>query len=202
MRGFFEVAVLLMMLSVVSGCGFEPVHGKVQRDARSNQMESISIQTDGSHVGQILKAEIQDQVNPAGIRSEKPFVMNITITEAELSLFINLDGTSSRGDMQYNSHYTLIRVKDGVVVDSGNVSRISSYNISENADYATFVSREDARKRGILEMAQDYKLRIANLVDKLNKPIVPHSATAPEAKEPVAEMIRIPNTYEARPTGF
>lgn len=192
--------ILLVVLSAITGCGFEPLHGRNERAARVNQMESVLIVTDNTRQGQLLKAEIQDQVNPTGMRAEKPFMMKITVTEVEAPVFINIDGTSSRGDMQYSSIYVLTRISDGKVIDSGSISRISSYNISENADYATFVSREDARKRGILELAQDYKLRMATLLPTLNTPL---KAAPAESVEPAAApIIRLQDNHEDRTTGF
>lgn len=190
---------LMVVAVVLASCGFEPVHGRKERSERVSQIESVQIVTDNSRRGQLLKAEIEDAINPGGIHAEKPFVLTIAVNETEISLFINPDGTSSRGDMQYSSTYRLTRKFDGKLIDSGAATRVSSYNISETADYATYVSREDARRRGIKELAQDYKLRLANLVPKLNDP----SATpAAPVAVPVAPIIRSQDNHEARTTGF
>jgi LPS-assembly lipoprotein len=194
-----KLAAALTTLCVVSGCGFEPLHGRAQRAERASQIESVQIETDSTRPGQMLKAEIEDQINPEALRAEKLFLMSIRVAEVEVSLFINVDGTSSRGDMQYNSTYTLTRKADGKLIDRGKISRVSSYNISENADYATYVAREDARRRGVLELAQDYKLRLANLVGTLNNP---NAASVPITEEAPAPIIRPQDTHENRTTRF
>ena len=190
------------VLCMLSACGFHPIHSREERAQWNTNLESVEIVTRSTSGGQIsttsgaiisssgterlaqlLKAEIRDQVNPDSAHAEKLYVFTITVSESEVALFINPDGTSSRGDMQYTSDYTLTRKLDGKVIDRGTITRVSSYSVSQTADYGTYVSREDARKRGILELAQDYKLRLANLLPKLNDP------NAPEAKPAVTPVL-------------
>lgn len=191
--------MLMAVLPLLASCGFKPVHSREQRVQQETQIESVQIVTDNSRYGQLLKAEIEDQVNPDAIHAEKPFVMTIHYKLTEISLFINPDGTSSRGDMQFSSDYAVTRKIDGKIIDTGAITRVSSYNISETADYATYVSREDASRRGVLELAQDYKLRLANLVPKLNNPT---AGPAPKTEEEPAAIIYPQDNHESRATGF
>lgn len=193
--------VLVGCLLLLAACGFEPLHGEQARGARSQQLESVQILTDTSRAGQLLKAEIEDQVNPTALRAEKPYLLTISVSERELSLFINLDGTSSRGDMQYVSTYTLTQKRDGKVLDQGELMRVSSYNISENADYATFVSREDARRRGIIELARAYQLRLANLLPRFNDEIPVSAPVVPETPAPLLRPLDNHN-HETNRSGF
>lgn len=132
-------------------------------------MAGVLVQVDNSRLGQLLKAEIERGVNPDFERAEKLYALDIALKERNLYLFINPDGTAGRGDVQFESTYALTRRVDGKVLKSGRLRRVASYNISETADYATYVSQEDARKRGIIELANDYKLRLANLMEGLDE---------------------------------
>jgi hypothetical protein len=208
----------LIALCAMSACGFHPIHSREQREEWATNLDSVQIITQAANTGtvvtasgltinssgsqrlpELLKAEIQDQVNPESTHSEKLFVITITVSESEIALFINPDGTSSRGDMQYISSYQVARKLDGKVLDRGTITRISSYNISQNADYGTYVSREDARKRGILELAQDYKLRLANLLPKLNNPNTPEAK--PELQQNLPQIHPQNGIYETSPSG-
>ncbi len=194
------LAMVVALLPLLSACGFKPLHSQEQRALRDVQVESVQIITDNTRYGQLLKAEIQDQVNPDAIHAEKPFTMTIKFKLTEISLFINPDGTSSRGDMMFSSDYVVARKFDGKIIDTGTITRVSSYNISETADYGTYVSREDATRRGVLELAQDYKLRLANLVGKLNNP---NAVPAPKLEqEDAVPLIRAQDTHENRTSGF
>jgi hypothetical protein len=159
---------LIAALLTLAACGFQPLYGREFKARQDLDLSAIRVSVDHTRYGQLLKAEIEGGINPDYERAEKLYELSVSLTSYETYLFVNSDGTSSRGDIDYRSTYTLRRILDGKVIQSGTINRVSSYNMSETADYASYVSEEDARKRGILEMAQDYKLRLANLLAKLN----------------------------------
>ena len=113
---------------------------------------------------------------------------------------MNPDGTASRGDKVYDSSYTISSLADGKRIATGSIQRTSSYNTSPNADYASYVSIEDARKRGILELAQDYKFRLAALLPTLNDPeAIAPEPTLPDKTLPVLQPIK---GYETLRSGY
>ena len=165
---------------LLTACGFQPLHSREYREQTTADVSAIAIVVDTSRRGQLLEAEIERGINPESRSAEKPYALAITLTEREIPLFINPDGTSSRGDIEYISRYRLTRKADGAVMQEGTINRVSSYNTSESADYASYVSIEDARTRGIIELAQAYKLRLANLLPALSGRIpLPDSTTPP-----------------------
>ena len=169
---------LTAALFLLTSCGFEPVHAK--RYGASQQtiagLESVAIEVHGTRGGGennrrvigLLEAELNDQFNPDYIRAPKRYVLKVFITETVTSVFINPDGTSSRNDVSLASTFSLTPIDGQKPVRSGSISRVSSYNVSERADYATYVAEEDARKRGVVELARAYKLRIANVLGTLD----------------------------------
>lgn len=164
MRLFLLFALLLPL----AACGFRPVHGRDYRARQELDLSAVAIEVDTSRYGQLLKAEIQDGINPDFERAEKLYKLKISLAAREIYLFVNPDGTSSRGDIEFRSEYALTRLVDGKILQSGKITRVSSYNMSEQADYATYVSTEDAKRRGITELAQDYRLRLSNLMAQYN----------------------------------
>jgi LPS-assembly lipoprotein len=187
----------LAALVLLAGCGFKPQYAKDSTTAAAVDLSSVAVTVIGSTItanapstisrrsSELLKAEIEDQTNPRGTQGQKQFLLSINYTEQDTSLFVNPDGTSSRGDLQYASSYTLTRMSDGKVIASGNIQRSSSYSASPTADYASYVSVEDARKKGMLALAQDYKLRLATLLPTLN-------STNGTSIAPVMESPRMP----------
>lgn len=164
--------IILTCLALLSlaACGFEPVHGKASTQRIVAQggvdLSAIIVSVDRTRLGQLLKAEISDRIHPRLSNAPKRYRLSITLEESELSRFINPDGTPSRGDFVYNSSYSLIDLVSKKQVATGTLERISSYNISDSADYATFVTQEDARKRGVIALAQGYALRLSNIEPK------------------------------------
>lgn len=161
-------ALLLAALLALAACGFRPVHGRDYQAEQETNLSSVSVQVDNTRLGQLLKAEIESGLNPDYERAEKLYTLSITLIENDLYLFVNPDGTAGRGDVVFSSSYQLVRNLDHKVLKTGSIRRVSSYNISETADYATYVSEDDARRRGVIELAQDYKLRMSNLMQGLN----------------------------------
>lgn len=185
---------------LTSACGFHPVYSKDYQQSLAVNLSQVAIVTDSSRVGQLLKAEISDQVNPSRAYDPVQYRMHIRLTELDIPLFINRDGTSGRGDLRYSSVYDLTRLADGKLVAHGTIERVASYNSSQNADYASFVSLEDARIRAVTELAQDYKLRLANLLPTLNDPAAVEVKRPSEA--PPSLIPRPNDIHETRTKGF
>ena len=201
---------ILTSMLILSACGFEPLHGQAYRETLTVDLSSVRVNVAGSSIAptsksvlprryaELLKAQIEDKANPRNVPSEKRYMLDISFTENDLALFVNPDGTASRGDLNYASTYSLKRLSDGKIVASGSILRISSYNSSPTADFASYVSIEDARKRGINELAEDYTLRLATLLPTLNMP--DGTALEPTPKAPIPELQPV-RTYETIRSG-
>ena len=165
-----KLPILLFALVALSACGFEPLHGRsYQERTITGELAAIKVDTPSGILGELLRAEIEDGVNPEYQNVQPRYRLQVELTEQDVPLFINIDGTANRGEIRYLSNYTLVRLSDNTILNQGKISRVSSYNSSQTADYAAFVSKEDAKKRAILELAQDYKLRLANLSARINE---------------------------------
>lgn len=196
-----NILALATTLLILCACGFKALHGQEYQESLAVDLSSFSITVDGGSIAvnatsllsarysELLKAEILDKTNPLNTTHEKQFKLEITFTENDVPLFVNPDGTASRGDLVYNSTYRITRLADATLVASGTLNRTSSYNSSPTADYASYVSIQDARRRGIVELAQDYKFRLAALLPTLNDP----EASAIEKKP---SYISAPNSYQ------
>lgn len=189
--------LLLLTLLLLPACGFKPLHSKEYRAQLPVNLAAVAIEVDTSRRGQLLESEIREGVNPDFTQSEKLYTLRIKLAEREIPLFINPDGTSSRGDIEYNSRYTLTRRVDNAVLHEGIINRVSSFNTSETADYASYVSEEDARTRGITELAQAYKLRLGNLLPGLSGQAPLPASTQPS--ESPLEQTNLPSRLRALP---
>ena len=159
----------LLPLLVLSACGFRPVYGtqyQQERAVGSASLAQIKVVSDNSRAGQLLKAEIEDRLNPQNIPAEKRYTLRLGVAEYNIPLFVAPDGTFGRGNIQYSVDYVLTRDADGATINQGGLSRVSSYAASEtNAIYASYVAQQDAKKRGVIEMASDVAMRMGNALD-------------------------------------
>ncbi len=163
-------AAMVCVLLFVSACGFRPVYGEAyqaERGAVSARLAEVAVSTGTTRSEQLLKAEVEDRLNPDNVAAEKRFMLVVSVGEVNIPLFVAPDGTYGRGNLQYTLTYSLRNSTDGSVVDTGSLTRVSSYAASEtNAIYASYVAQEDARKRGVIELSKDIVTRVANILDK------------------------------------
>lgn len=187
---------LLITLILLTGCGFKPLYGKSTNAGISKALlAGISVDpvttTDG-RMGQQLKIELEDHLNPGGVVPGNPaYRLKVTLAETNSAIGVAPDGTISRYNVYLNSTYILLRNSDGRQVTTGSVSDVNSYNNVTNAYYSTYISQEDAIKRGVTELAELYRVRMAAYLSQNegNPPIQDTTAPAP-APVPLQNVIQ------------
>ncbi len=162
----------LLLVFSMTACGFHPVYGSrsvTQSTPAAQQfLASVAVSTDTARLSQLFKAELVDRLNPTHLPVNKRYKLDATIAEMNIPLFVAADGTYGRGNLQYTLTYTLIRIQDNRPLKTGTITRVSSYAASEtNAIYASYVAQEDARNRGVVELATDMALTLSNLMERI-----------------------------------
>lgn len=151
-----STALLLLLLAA---CGFQPLYGD-QDSADAKWLASVEVTQDKDRLSQVLGIAIEDALNPKGMRVAPQFRLAPKIQTAEYPVATNLDGSVSRFVVDVQSNYTLTRLVDKKQVDMGKLQRTASYNVSDNDDFATFMAKQDAQKRVMLELAELYRLKL------------------------------------------
>ena len=181
----------LLLCALLSACGFRPVYGEqyqAERAAATASMGQIEVSTDTTRLGQLLNAELIDRLNPTNAAHDKLYRLTVALTEVNVPLFVAPDGTYGRGNIQFSANYSLARIADNTEVDSGSITRVSSYSASEqNAIYASYVAQQDARKRGVVELANDLALRMGN---RLNDASLSSTEGREKALDPAEVQMR------------
>lgn len=157
----------------LAGCGFEPIYAKHDDNNPGvrEHLESVAIDTPPGRQGELLYAELKDHFNPESDPSGADYTLKAGLETHYQPFIIESDGTAARYNILIKSPFTLVRNLDGKAIQSGTISRQVSYNVSESDDYATFVTQNDTLRRGIVELAEDYKMRVsAALKHEQSKP--------------------------------
>lgn len=155
----------LSIALLVAACGFQPLYGD-HRAADAQWLASIEVEHSKERLNQLLAIAIEDAVNPKGMRVAPQFRLEPTVEMQEYPFATNLDGSVSRFVVDVKSNYQLIRLVDSKVVDSGMLHRTTSFNVSDNDDYATFIASEDARERAMKEIAEQYRFKLRGYFDR------------------------------------
>jgi LPS-assembly lipoprotein len=195
-------SVLLGVL-LLTGCGFKPLYGaRSQNTQTAALLDGVKIDyvsVSKERMGQQLKIILEDRLNPGGAVPANPkYRLKVDLKETISAIGVAQDGTVSRYNLYLNSAYTLYRIADGQQMTSGSISNVSSYNNVTNAYFSTYISKEDAIKRGITELSEMYRARLsAYLAQNGGNPPVEGDVVKPEAP-PLQNVLepRLRNNYQ------
>lgn len=166
MRRRTPMILLTLALLVCSGCGFTPLYGA--RDSAgipvgARQVQSIALDPIPGRGGQILRNALEDALHLGGREEAAHYRLNVTFEIKKIPVIIQDDASISRYNMLLVSRYRLMRAADEAVIDSGEIKRMGSYNVSD-ADFSSYTAEQDTIKRNILELAEEYRLRLSALL--------------------------------------
>ena len=151
------------VLGWLSACGFQPMYG--DQPQASALSAGIRISAPNDAIGEEFKHKLEDRLNPRGVVPPNPaYDLQVSLTYGASGIGVARDGTVSRYNVMLSSQYTLTRLADKHVVKTGNVQHVGSYNNLSNAYFSTYVSERDAIKRGVVELAELYRQRMAAIL--------------------------------------
>ncbi len=148
---------------LVGGCWLKPLYGPngVDNVPVQNELAAIEVRTSNNELAHILRNQLIDDLNPAGISSvADDFTLDINTRETSNALLIQLDDTISRFDLTVAAEYTLRRRSDDRIVFRSAVRRVASYNVIDDT-YATLVARRDAQRRASAEVSRAIRTSLA-----------------------------------------
>lgn len=198
----------LSSLLLLAACGFQPLYGKQEPASRAlvSGIKIDQVTAPDRRTAQLFRINLEDQINPEG--TQKPiYRLSAGLSISEAAIGTARDGTVSRYNIYLTSAYTLTRISDHKLMTAGELRHASSYNNITNEYYSTYVSKEDAIKRGLMELSQLYRQRLGAYVtenggnpsmQKAPPPTVPlPSISAPSEQNqliPSDESQRFPTT--------
>ncbi len=156
------VLLLLLGLAGLAGCGFRPVYAPPGSDeaVSAEQLAAVRIEPLRDRTGQQLHNFLRDELNPDGQPINPLYSLQVDVKRRTQKLAFREDETATRANIILNSSFVLRDVEDDRVLYSGRVNSILSYNIL-NEPYPTLVSEQETLRRGLQELSQNIKLRLA-----------------------------------------
>lgn len=184
----------ILMLFLVAACGFKPVYGTASGISEASPMRAgIKIVAAGAGIASSANnVSVDESANRAIIRqftqnmedivgdSDVPtYQLEVALSQSLNGLGVARDGTASRYNLTINSNYKLVRLADNKLVDSGAISNVTSYNNPNNKYFSTYISEQDARKRGVKELSEMYRQRLISFSEKIHPPVSSSSSASP-----------------------
>ena len=150
----------LVLVALVAGCGFQPLHERGTAGAPA-ALAAIRIDNIAERRGQKLRNLLLDRLNPRGAARRPLYVLSIGLSESKGDFGVRKDAVATRAFLTVTASFSLARAgaPDGGRV-TGSTSSTNFYNIVES-EFATLAAEEDARDRALRVIADEIRLRIA-----------------------------------------
>jgi hypothetical protein len=184
----FRNKLWCVLCLLTTACGFTPVYGTAPSASCANSpifaginitasdgaiTTSDTIINNNSHAPSVtrqFKENLEDLLAPMNNGKPPAYHLEVIISQTTSAIGISRDGTASRFNLNINSSYKLTNKSGDKLLDTGKISSITSYNNPSNQYFSTYISEQDARKRGIMELAQLYRLRLSVISENSTPP--------------------------------
>jgi LPS-assembly lipoprotein len=157
-------ALAAVVLTLALGaCGFRPLYGTSSGPEESAVMERLAAVDVGiiaDRSGQMLRNELHDLLNPGRLSVPETYRLEAIVDEDEQDVALESSGFATRTAVRLTARYQLIDSKSGRTLMSSKTRVVSTFNIISNK-YSTVVAGESARARGIRQIAQEIRQRLA-----------------------------------------
>ena len=155
--------VACLLLLALAACGFRPLYSDIGRSVETTPNERLAmtrIQPLQGREGQQLHNLLRDRVNPAGQPHDPAYLLEVRLDSRIDELGIRKDETATRANLILRADFLLRDRGSKKIVLRGRAQAVNSYNILEEF-YATADSERNALNRGLREVADSIRLRLA-----------------------------------------
>lgn len=169
----FRAAVALIAVVVVTGvgaCGFRPMYApRPAADPVTADLSSIEVARIPDRPGQILRNQLRDRLNPAGLTTPARYTLQVALRESIRELAVERSGLATRGNLTMIAEYSLIDDTTGQVLFNGSSRTQASYNIlagQPTSQFSSLTAQQDARNRALTELAGAIPIRLGGFFEK------------------------------------
>lgn len=164
----FRIFALVLVLNVVSGCGFKPLYGNKDGVSASSQLAAIRIKPIKDRIGQDLHNHLLDLFNPHGRPAHPKYYLEIQLKSGSSNVAVSKEALATRVNYQLSSFFRLVDSQTGKLIYKGSDQVVSGYNIL-SSNFATKTAEIDAQKRSVRQAAFNIQTQIASYF-KTNSP--------------------------------
>jgi LPS-assembly lipoprotein len=150
---------VLVLVSPLAACGFEPLYARSERGSPVDDMASVRVDLIPNRSGQILRTYLRDGLNPNGAEVPQRYRLRIVIAEPRQELALQRNDTVARYGYGVSASYYLMDAS-GRGVFSGVSTLTTNYEVSDS-QFATLSSLYDARDRAMQLISDDIRNQLA-----------------------------------------
>ncbi len=162
-----SLAIGILAMGLTPGCGFHSAYGKKGNVGLDTEFARISIPVIRDRLGQMLRNELQDLMNPKGRARNPAYELRVSLRSRDEKLGIRSTALSTRANLHLTGTFSLTEKgrtggKEGDRM-AGTRTVVAGYNIFAS-DFATLRAKKDAERRAVREMAREIESQIASFL--------------------------------------
>jgi LPS-assembly lipoprotein len=146
---------------LLTSCGLRPLYGEASPQVKEG-LSAIKISLIEDRSGQLLRNQLLTELTPYGQSQNPLYRLHVNLSWTEGSLSFLKDATVSRYEVILTTHFSLHDMKTDAILTQGDIKTTANYNVIDNGDYSTIVSKENACKQAINLAGQELKLRLGS----------------------------------------
>jgi LPS-assembly lipoprotein len=158
----------LLLCAVLAACGFEPMYaertgtpppGVPAQSGVQSDMLGTRVGTIADRVGQVLRNQLVDRLNPQGEPGQPVYYLMVRLNEQKESVLTRSDEFSTATNLRLIADYE-VRDPQGNVLTTGYSRAVTRYNTLQSP-YATIAAEQSARERAARDLAEDIRAKLA-----------------------------------------
>jgi LPS-assembly lipoprotein len=151
-----------LLLLTLPGCGFQPLYGQSGpgQASTTDDLATVRVAPLEDRIGQQFHNMLIDRLNPRGQSSRPDYTLYVDLAKTVTEVSIRKDETASRANLILRATFILRDQETTEALLRGDLRSINSYNILDS-QFPTYVSEADALERGLRELSDDLRVRLA-----------------------------------------
>lgn len=145
---------------VTAGCGFRPMMGDMGGETMAERLDQVDIANLGDRAGQQLRNLLIDRFYRDGRPAATIYRLEITLINVSSPMGLQKDALASRGQWDIVTNFRLMHIATGKVVFQASSRAMPGFSYL-NSQYASMVSETGALDRGLVQVADDIRSRVA-----------------------------------------
>ena len=162
---FCKSVALVCIAVLLASCGFRPAYAPTKESSEAiwKAFAEIDIRPIPKYSGRLLKNNLMALIQPNGQAQAPKYVLKISLDESAENLSVKKSAFATRANLKIRSHFSLYDTQTNKKLFGSQSEIISGFNIFSE-EYATLAAEENARKRAILELAQEIRTRLSAVI--------------------------------------
>ena len=157
----------LIILSLFSSCGFHAIYRSDNKISDKSQgyneeLASINVEVTRKKINQDLKKNLEQVLNPDGIKVDAKYSINISLDKNTVSTFTTYTGSSGRNKVILTANYQLKDLKSGEVIATGTATAKDDFNVEQINRFANYIAEDNIASNLTLIIAQNIRNLLIN----------------------------------------